>query len=114
MARDDYYMIVAKILVYLYKKVKDENSVDLDYLTPGTSDFPIGKDYFLYVLEMMQRQDFIEGLYIKKAYGDIVYESDWSRIRILPKGIDYLRENETIRKICSNLKEAVTIMSLFV
>ncbi len=40
MAKDDYYAIVAKILVYLYKKYK---CIDIDdnYIRPRSEAFPI-------------------------------------------------------------------------
>lgn len=113
MGADDYYTIAAKILVHLYKAIKTSKPIDMGYLMPGTEDFPITLEYFLYVLEMMQRQGFIEGLFIQRAYGGIIYQSGWSKIRILPAGIDYLRENTTVRKICETLKEATPIASLF-
>lgn len=112
MAKDDYYTVVAKILVYLYKKIKGD-PVEPEYLMYGTKDFPITEEYFLYILEMMQRQNFIEGLFILKTMGGTIYKAEWNNIRILPPGIDYLKENSTIRKVCEGLKEAAPLASFF-
>lgn len=43
MVKDDYYTIVAKILVYLYKKYKQKD-IEQDYITPMTKDFPIKEE----------------------------------------------------------------------
>ncbi len=40
MAKDDYYTIVAKILVYLYKKYKQKD-IEQNYILPMTKNFPI-------------------------------------------------------------------------
>ena len=40
MAKDDYHVIAAKILVHLYKKYK-QKEVDPNYILPLTKDFPI-------------------------------------------------------------------------
>ena len=50
MGKSDYYTIVAKVLVYLYKKYKRIN-LDEDYIAPMTKDYqslkitPEGIDY---------------------------------------------------------------------
>lgn len=45
MAKDDYYTLVAKILVYLYKKYKQKD-VEEDYISPLTdpSYIVVGKN----------------------------------------------------------------------
>lgn len=116
MAKDDYYTIVAKILVYLYRRLKGETTQKVDeYLQPYTEDFPVKKDYFNYVLEQMVEQGFIDGVTVVKAWGgDTVMVSITDKIRILPAGIDYLRENSTIRKIIQTIPMAAGIADLFV
>ena len=42
MAKDDYYTLVAKILVYLYKKYK-QKEIEKDYISPLTKDFSVKK-----------------------------------------------------------------------
>lgn len=112
MAKDDYYVIAAKILIYLYRKIKNKEKMDSDYLSPMTKDFPIDETYFYYVIEMLERQGFIE-VNMRKAWeGDIV-SIDKDSVRILPAGIDYLKDNSTMRKVCETLKEAGAIFSLF-
>lgn len=112
MAKDDYYTLAAKILIYLYKKIKNEEDAEPDYLRPMTKDFPINEKYFAYIIEMLEKQKFIE-VKITKAWGGDVIAIDAESMRILPAGIDYLRENKAMRRICETLKEAKAIFSLF-
>ena len=111
-AKDDYYVIAAKILIYLYRKIKNKEKMDNDYLSPMTKDFPIDETYFYYVIEMLTRQGYIEAT-IRKAWGGDIVSIDKDNIRILPAGIDYLKDNSSMRKVCETLKEARAIFSLF-
>ena len=112
MAKDDYYVIVAKILVYLYKKAKDPKKIDKDYILPMSKDFPISQEYLYYVIEMLERQGFIEAD-ITRVWGDEIIRIDTEGMRILPDGIDCLQSNTKLKKICRYLKEAKGIFSLF-
>ena len=114
MARDDYYTIVAKILVFLYKKLKkkDDRAV-MDYIVPLSKDFPVDEEYLQYVLEKMSERGLVERIKITKAWGGDVAYMDYSKMRITPEGIDYMLENRTLRKVAEGLKEAAGIASLF-
>lgn len=111
MGKTDYYTIAAKILVYLYKKYKHVR-IDEDYITPMTKDFPISKEQLDETISMMMEQNFIAGNAVKAWGGDIVI-LDYQSLRITPAGIDYLRDNSKIKKICETLKEAKSIWELF-
>ena len=54
MAKDDYYVIVAKILVYLYKKYKCIE-VDEDYIRPRSEAFPIEEKQLFETIDMMAK-----------------------------------------------------------
>lgn len=115
MGKDDYYTLVCKILVFLYKKLKGQEKTEtLEYIAPYTKDFPVEKDYLWYVVEQMVNQGFVDKVNIVRAWGGDIVMMDYSRMRITPAGIDYLRENSTMRKIVETLKEAIPIMELFV
>lgn len=112
MAKDDYYTIVAKILVYLYKKYKQKD-IKQDYILPMTKDFPIKEEQLLETVSMMIEQDLIKGVYERAWGGDIVFV-DYNSLKITPSGIDYLQDNSKIRKICETLVEAKPIWELFI
>ena len=100
MAKDDYYTLVAKILVYLYKKYKQKD-VEEDYISPLTKDFPVKEEQLMETVSMMIEQGLVKGTCVKAWGGDIVM-------------IDYLQDNSKIRKICETLIEAKPIWDLFI
>lgn len=114
MAKDEYYVLVCKILVYLYKRLKGKTKIKPEeYLLPLTKDFPIHEEYFLYVLEKMQEQGYIEKVVFIKVWGEDIIMADSSRIRITPRGIDYLRNDSVMNKLIHTIPEAADIISLF-
>ena len=114
MAKDDYYTLVCKILVYLYKRLKGKEKMNpVDYIAPLTNDFPIEREYLEYVIEQMVNQGFVDKVVVQREWGGDIVLMDWSRMRITPAGIDYLRENNTMKKIANLLPEARAIWELF-
>lgn len=114
MAKDDYYVIVAKILVFLYKRLKKKETRTVeDYVLPMTEDFPIDEEYLQYVIEKLLEQSYIEKVSITRAWGGEIVRMDYSRMRITPDGIDYLRNNSTISKVAQALREAIPIIGFF-
>lgn len=60
MAKDDYFTLVAKVLVYLYARLKGkEKTSPAQYLHPMSKDFPVSEDYFDYVLNEMMEHNYI-------------------------------------------------------
>ena len=112
MAKDDYYTLVAKILVYLYKKYKQKD-VEEDYISPLTKDFPVKEEQLMETVSMMIEQGLVKGTCVKAWGGDIVM-IDYQSLKITPDGIDYLQDNSKIRKICETLIEAKPIWELFI
>ncbi len=110
MTNDDYYTIVAKILVYLYKKYKQKD-IEKDYISPLTKDFPVKEEQLMETISMMIEQGLIKCT-CTKAWGGIVM-IDYNSLKITPAGIDYLQDNSKIRKICETLIEAKSIWELF-
>lgn len=115
MGKDDYEVIVCKVLVYFYRKLKGKLSEeDLEYyLYPMTKQLPISQEYLDAVLLDLIDQGFIADVHVSKAWGGDVVGIDIKRARITLKGIEYLKENSTMRKIAETLKEAIPIWSLF-
>ena len=111
MGKTDYYTIVAKILVYLYKKYK-HMELDGDYISPLTKHFPILSEQLDETVVMMESQGLLTGK-ITKAWGGDIAIVDYYSLKITPAGIDYLQDNSKIRKICETLKEAAMIWELF-
>lgn len=111
MAKDDYYVIVAKILVYLYKKYK-QLDVKKTYLHPLTAEFPISKEQLDETILMLNDQGYITGK-LRKPFKGMAIMIDYTSFKITPSGIDYLHDNSKIRKVCEQIEEAREIYSLF-
>ena len=114
MAKDDYFVIVGKILGFLYLRLKHKTKKGIEYLQPMTKDFPIMQDYFEYVIRNLQNAGYIDGVTIIRAWGgDVIMMDVTEGIHITPKGIEYLKDNGTIHKILEKLPEFSGLASLF-
>jgi hypothetical protein len=115
MGNDDYDVIVCKVLIYFYRKLKGKISEDdlKYYLNPMTRQLPIQEDYLNAVLMDLIDQGFIADAKVTRAWGDDVIDINIDNARITMKGVDFLKENSTMHKIAKTLKEAIPIWSLF-
>jgi len=116
MAKDDYSVIVFKILSYLYGCLKKGDVVDGRLLSPYSELFktkgePIPESYWNRILWMMKEEKLIDGLTFIKAFGgERILASEISDCYITPTGIHYLEENSTMRKVFEVLKETKDII----
>jgi len=111
MAKNDYFVLAYRVLSYLYACLKEGEPADWEYLNYNTKDFPIGEEYFRYLLEHLLLDEYIEGIVLisrvgTKAKG--IKETDG--ISITPKGIEYLQENSTMKKAAEFLKSVKEII----
>lgn len=111
MAKDDYHVIVYRILIYLYACLKQGQRPNLDYLKYDTDDFPIGKDYWHYILENLYNSGYIDGVILIPILGQMNKTAKITEnISITPKGIEYIKENSTMQKAKQFLKELKEII----
>ena len=110
MSKDDYHVIAYRILIYLYACIKQGQKPSLDYLQYNTDDFPVGKDYWYYILENLYISGYIEGVSIVPILGDSKCVKLTDSLRITPLGIEYIQENSTMQKAKSFLKELKEII----
>lgn len=108
MAKDDYDVIIYKILVYLYACLKRKILFE-----KTTFDAAVKKDvendvYFAEILKMMQEEGLIEGLTFADMWGgDVVLANEIKDAKITAKGIHYLEENALMAKVGEKLKNSV-------
>lgn len=113
MSKDDYDVLVAKVLVFLYAKLKEKNDTPIvEYIHPLSKDFPVSEDYLNYVLDEMIRNGYITMKTIKAWGGEVVYRN-FNTMKITSDGIHYLRDNSTMRKIADTIPMAAAIFELF-
>lgn len=69
MAKDDYYVIVYKILSYLYKCLKSGERPNLEYLNNDNYDFNINKQYWDYIFYNLYNEKYINGIKVIRVIG---------------------------------------------
>lgn len=106
MAKNDYYVLVYRVLMYLYNCLRQDEVVDMQKLTPEY--LHINQRYFEYIFDTLND----EGLILNKAYyEDMLGKYLESDIMISPKGISFLHENSTIDKVKKSVKGIAVIIS---
>lgn len=110
MAKDDYSVVVLKILSYLYGCLKNGEDPSAEVLSPSGAWFqtkgkPLNESYWENILSMLQEDGLIKGIRYTKPWGaEKIRISDISEIRITTAGISYLQENGSMRKALEVLK----------
>ena len=99
MAKDDYFVLVYKLLRYLYRCLKENIPASWEVIAPNTKDFPIGQEYFAYSLSHLLADGYLEGIAEVKKIGSPLQFKETSGLAITPKGIAYLEENSTMKRV---------------
>lgn len=110
MKKDDYFVIVYRILAYLYECMKAGESADLEYLRYGTEQFPINQIYWSTIWENILEQGYVRGatpVLIVGGRNGIKIGPD---VRITAAGIQYMMENTAIEKAKDFLREIKEIV----
>lgn len=114
MSKDDYDVVVFKLLVYFYaclKRVTVFKQEEFDLITKKAG---VNEQYLLDILHMMQNEGLIEGLSFTMAWGKVlILVGNVSDAKITAEGIRYLKENGQMKKVLAFLiDKADTIISL--
>ena len=106
MAKDDYDVIVYKILLYYYAILKRKILFKRETFEALISKADISNEYLTDILRMMQGDGQIDGARFIKAWGgDSILVSDLSEISITAAGIRYLNENNVMKRIGKNISD---------
>lgn len=106
MAKNDYYVLVYRVLMYLYNCLKKGEDVDVSKLTPQW--LGINERQFEYIFDTLLDE---EGFILNAAYiEDYAGKHRQNDIMISPKGISYLHENSTIQKVKKSIKRISDIV----
>lgn len=112
MAKDDYDVIVYRVLVYLYACLKRRIVFADDTFRAAVQKNVESNEYFVSILHMMQEETLIRGLVFTHAWGnEYVLASDLHDAEITPEGIHYLAENSQMQKIKDTLKDSADIVA---
>lgn len=106
MAKDDYHVVVCRLLTILYGYFKTGERVDGSVLTAAAFGIPEG--YFVNVIEALLQQGFVTGAEIIIIGG--IESVKLTNLKITPAGIEYLSENSMMKKAVKFLKEAKSVI----
>lgn len=112
MAKDDYFYIVYVLLSYLYKCLKKGTAVTPEKLDELGSKY--SSEYWTYVLTNLSDDGYITGITKITTLMGESYKA--TNVKITPKGIEYLNENSTMKKIGKTIRtlpEFAPIVSMF-
>lgn len=99
MPKDDYDVIVFKILLYYYGCLKRKIIFDTVSFNHATDKNNIDESYFTDVLIMMFEDGLLDNVSYTTAWGnERILTGNLSDIRITSSGIKYLKENAKMQK----------------
>lgn len=110
MAKDDYFVITYKFLSYLYTCLKQGKKVEKEYLLHDGVLFNINYSYWLYIVENLVNEGYIEHISNVTAGGGYYVKGQLEGCRITPKGIGYITDNSTfkrVQKFLSDMKDMI-------
>lgn len=101
MAKDDYFVLVYRILNYLYEYFKVGEKPDLDMIGPAALGIPRG--YWMNIMESLSNEGYIRGISFPSAIGTMGGVRV-SNLKITQKGIEFLQDNSKIAQAKAFLK----------
>ena len=102
MAQNDYFVIVYRVLKYLYDCLKKGEKPEAEYLVASTYNIP--ENYWIYILLSLINEEYIKGISVNHTKEGVIL-GDLQEAIITPKGIEYLFENSLIEKAKKTLKD---------
>ena len=106
MAKDDYDVLVFKILLYYYGVLKREIAYTDVSFKAAIKYKDISEEYLSDVIYMMQEDGYISGMTFVNTWGNNrLAIGDFSYISISSKGIDYIQNNNKMKKVKDHLLE---------
>lgn len=109
MAKDDYFVIVYKILAYLYTQLKAGAPVDQNIISPDGILCEVNETYWTYIWVNLIDSGYVSGVSYSKAWGGVRIIDNLGSAQITPAGIEYLCENNRLKKAVEYLKDIKAI-----
>ena len=99
MPKDDYDVIVFKILLYYYGCLKRKVTFDTAAFNHATDRDSIDESYFTDVIVMMSEDGLLDNVSYTTAWGnERLLTGNLSDVRITSSGVKYLKENSKMQK----------------
>jgi len=111
MSKNDYFVIVYKILLHLYDSLKNGRNVNWNELQPNSRVFPIDEAYWEYIWLNLMKDGYVTGVAEIPRLGAEPGIKILPSLRITPKGIEYLEENSMMKKISSGIRDLADLIT---
>ena len=102
MAKDDYFVLVYRILTYLYECFQTGEKAELDRF--GADALKVSNGYWTNILESIAEDGLVKGVVVIPRLGGSP-DIRVANIKITSAGIEYLQENSMMQKTKRFLKE---------
>lgn len=96
MAKNDYFVLVYKLLKYLYECLKSGEKPEAEAISPNA--LGINPHYWLYLMKHLEAEAFLSGIQVNLCTVRL-----WD-VQITPKGIEYLLGNGMMQKAAASLR----------
>ncbi|MGI6206231.1 MAG: YjcQ family protein [Anaerovoracaceae bacterium] len=111
MAKDDYDVVVFKILTYLYACLKRKTLFDDAAFKQVIDKQNVADEYLTDILHMMDEEGLITGLNFTKPWaGTYILLNDFCDMKITQAGIHYLKENSGMAKVKDTLENSTGLI----
>lgn len=108
MAKDDYDVIVFKILLYYYGILNIKCIFDIDVLKQRVGIKDISEEYFIAILRLLKKESLIDGLTFAHAWGNSYVVvgglQALGKATITPDGIKFLKDDRDMKKVKEELE----------
>lgn len=102
MPHDDYFRLVFKVLSELYTALRAGERIEVTKITDEALRIP--QAYWAEIMRNLLDEGYVKGCSVRRYLSGTVI-TGIEDIRITPKGIEYLKENNMMRKVLTYLKE---------
>lgn len=103
MGRDDYFVLVYRILKYLESCFMSGENPDIDMIGPEALKIPNG--YWTNIVESIYNEGYVTGVYVLPRVGGAP-GIKFDDFKITQKGLEYLDDNSKMKKVAKFLKAA--------
>ncbi len=111
MAKDDYNVVVFKILTYLYACLKKKALFEDNVFRQIIDKQQVADEYLADILHIMTEEGLIVGLVFTKAWGHTyILANDYHDMEITASGIEYMHENSAMEKVKHILKDSTGLI----
>lgn len=112
MPKDDFDVIAYKILLYYYACLKRTTSFDILSFDKATSRSEVNEGYFTDIIIMLADDGYLSGVVSTKVWGnEQILANDFDEYKITSKGIDYLNNNDRMKKVQKYLLDNVSFIA---